>query len=140
MNISQMEGRPDWPAIVESVPCPQQYCEAPQGAKCRNLGAAPGTLLAQTPRNDWHSLRKFAAILAWEAFRQQVKEESSGQTQAPSEAEEQPVSVAVEPELAGDSVGTEAEVTNEVPQENNPVDDSSTEVVIPEVTHETENA
>src|ERR1700761_8980297 len=81
MLISHMEGRADWPRIVESVVCPA--CHSQPGSPCRNLSANPFTLAAQKPRNDWHQERKFAAVKAWNEYRERVMEESSGNQNQP---------------------------------------------------------
>lgn len=61
MRICDFEGRPDWGAIVQLAECPT--CGAPAGLPCRNVGAAPGTLLARQRRNDWHQIRKELGLL-----------------------------------------------------------------------------
>ena len=70
MRVCDLEGHPHWKQIVESVQCP--VCGAPSGIPCANLSAAPRTLAAQQPRNDWHQERKFQAAIAWQAGMDQV--------------------------------------------------------------------
>jgi hypothetical protein len=72
MLISHFETRPDWKLIVQSVPCP--VCAAEQEQPCRNLGAIPGTLYADSPRHDWHQERKAQAVSAFMAFQEKPAE------------------------------------------------------------------
>lgn len=85
MLISHMEGRPEWPLIVQSVVCPT--CGASADQPCINLSAASGTLAAKAPRNDWHQERKLVAVTEWDAFRHRVgaKEPDACVTDFPGE-------------------------------------------------------
>jgi hypothetical protein len=66
-SVGSYEMRPGWPAIVQSIPCPQPGCGAQVGEPCRQVGAPVLSLAASQPRSDWHALRKYAAIQDFEA-------------------------------------------------------------------------
>lgn len=56
-SISSLEGKPEWPLIVQSVPCP--VCNAPVDVRCVHVTMS-NPMLASVGKDhgDWHAQRK----------------------------------------------------------------------------------